>query len=250
MLLRRMTQHLKDQNWTAVALDFAIVVSGVFLGIQFANWNAARLDAQAEQGILERLQTELDQAAAVQTLYQNFADQRLANLSTARLVLLGLAERNILTSEECLAIAESHLPVTPLTNILIINELTASGELALVRDDRVVSAISAFSTQNDLERMILSESQIYRTLLSARFPDLITYQIERDDGEHAGFDYDGFDPVYGCNTAAMMENQAFLNAFGENVTRVFFLVEQSTVPKSAALNDLKEAVEAAVSSPR
>lgn len=43
MLLRRITQHVKDQNWFAVTLDFLIVVVGVFLGIQIGNWNADRV---------------------------------------------------------------------------------------------------------------------------------------------------------------------------------------------------------------
>lgn len=48
MLLRRVIEHVKAQNWTAVALDFVIVVVGVFIGIQVSNWNAAR----ANQGIV------------------------------------------------------------------------------------------------------------------------------------------------------------------------------------------------------
>lgn len=40
MLLRRITQHVKDQNWFAVGIDFVIVVVGVFIGLQVANWNA------------------------------------------------------------------------------------------------------------------------------------------------------------------------------------------------------------------
>jgi len=39
MLLRRITEHVKAQNRAAVALDFCIVVVGVFIGIQGANWN-------------------------------------------------------------------------------------------------------------------------------------------------------------------------------------------------------------------
>ena len=31
MLLRRITKHVKDQNWFAVVLDFAIVVAGVMM---------------------------------------------------------------------------------------------------------------------------------------------------------------------------------------------------------------------------
>ena len=42
MLLRRISKHVKDQNWFAVLIDFAIVVVGVFIGLQVANWNEAR----------------------------------------------------------------------------------------------------------------------------------------------------------------------------------------------------------------
>ena len=44
MLLRRITEYVKGQNWTAVAIDFFIVVVGVFIGIQVSNWNDALAD--------------------------------------------------------------------------------------------------------------------------------------------------------------------------------------------------------------
>ena len=59
MLLRRVTQHVKDQNWFAVLIDFAIVVFGVFIGIQVANWNAARELAAREISFLRELQGEI-----------------------------------------------------------------------------------------------------------------------------------------------------------------------------------------------
>jgi hypothetical protein len=34
MILRRIIEHVKAQNWTAVALYFVIVVTGVSIGIQ------------------------------------------------------------------------------------------------------------------------------------------------------------------------------------------------------------------------
>jgi len=42
MLLRRMTEHVRDQNWFAIALDFFIVVFGIFIGFQLTNWNEDR----------------------------------------------------------------------------------------------------------------------------------------------------------------------------------------------------------------
>jgi hypothetical protein len=55
MILRSLTKHVKDQNWFAVGLDFAIVVIGVFIGIQVANWN----ELQAERGQTERMLSDL-----------------------------------------------------------------------------------------------------------------------------------------------------------------------------------------------
>ena len=49
MILRSVTKHIKDQNWFAVGLDFLIVVVGVFIGIQVANWN----EEQQQQQLLK-----------------------------------------------------------------------------------------------------------------------------------------------------------------------------------------------------
>ena len=45
MVLRRFRSHVAEHNWFAVAIDFLIVVMGVFVGIQASNWNQARLDS-------------------------------------------------------------------------------------------------------------------------------------------------------------------------------------------------------------
>ncbi len=55
MLLRRMTEHVKAQNWTAVALDFVIVVAGIWVALMAGEWSQERqkrLDlARAERDI-------------------------------------------------------------------------------------------------------------------------------------------------------------------------------------------------------
>ena len=58
MILRSITRHVRDQNWFAVGLDFLIVVLGVFIGIQVANWNSARLGAEQQQRYIERLSAD------------------------------------------------------------------------------------------------------------------------------------------------------------------------------------------------
>ncbi|WOJ92063.1 hypothetical protein R0135_09720 [Congregibacter variabilis] len=46
MLLRRITEHTKTQNWFAVGIDFVVVVLGIFIGLQVSDWNQARLDGR------------------------------------------------------------------------------------------------------------------------------------------------------------------------------------------------------------
>jgi len=59
MILSRVMHHVKNQQWTAVFLDFVIVVVGVFIGIQVSNWNAARENAQLGREYVRRLSLDL-----------------------------------------------------------------------------------------------------------------------------------------------------------------------------------------------
>jgi len=59
MLLRRITKHVTDENWFAVFIDFLIVVIGVFIGIQVANWNDDLKDKMAYKAALERFKIEV-----------------------------------------------------------------------------------------------------------------------------------------------------------------------------------------------
>ncbi len=65
MLLRKITQHVRDQNWFAVFIDFIIVVVGVFIGIQVANWNETQNNKKSLMISLERLNTEVHKNIAV-----------------------------------------------------------------------------------------------------------------------------------------------------------------------------------------
>ncbi len=59
MLLRRITKHVKDQNWFAVVLDFAIVVAGVMIALQVANWSEAQSRKEGATNTLLRLKNEV-----------------------------------------------------------------------------------------------------------------------------------------------------------------------------------------------
>lgn len=59
MLLRRIALHVRKQDWTAIAIDFVIVVVGVFIGIQVSNWNDARLREETARDYIARIREDL-----------------------------------------------------------------------------------------------------------------------------------------------------------------------------------------------
>lgn len=78
MLLRRITQHVKDQNWFAVALDFLIVVAGILIAFQITNWNEARQQQRTADNYIERLRQDLQ-------ANQEDVRQRIAYFETTRM---------------------------------------------------------------------------------------------------------------------------------------------------------------------
>jgi hypothetical protein len=84
MILRRLTANLRAQNWTAITIEFFIVVIGVFIGTQVANWNEARLAKVETKRMLEQLVPELrsqleffDSVRTYYTTSRRFADRAL-----------------------------------------------------------------------------------------------------------------------------------------------------------------------------
>jgi hypothetical protein len=88
MILRRLSSNLKAQNWTAIAIEFVIVVVGVFIGTQVSNWNQVRLEKLATSRMLEQLRPELnnqlaffDSARVYYRISRRYARQALAGWS-------------------------------------------------------------------------------------------------------------------------------------------------------------------------
>ena len=83
MILRSVMRHVRDQNWFAVGIDFLIVVVGVFIGIQVANWNEDNIQRDDESAYLRLLEAdvqssrELAQSTLDMLLRQDDARQRL-----------------------------------------------------------------------------------------------------------------------------------------------------------------------------
>lgn len=59
MIFRRAVANLRAQNWTAVLIEIGIVIIGVFVGVQAANWNEQRLERARAERLLQELKPSL-----------------------------------------------------------------------------------------------------------------------------------------------------------------------------------------------
>lgn len=80
MILRRVIQHVKKQEWTAIWIDLVIVIVGVFIGIQVANWNEDRASRNAEARHLEEIAEDLRADIAVFDMIETSALLRISSV--------------------------------------------------------------------------------------------------------------------------------------------------------------------------
>jgi len=147
MLLRRVIEHVKAQQWTAVAIDFVIVVVGVFVGLQVQEWNSARGQRAAEIGHLKSM--EEDVAYSIGSLErmielmqrQQAARVALYEFSTNPAATLAQDER-----DQLVATALFYLPRFSIRQVTY-EALKSSGQLGAIRSAALVSRLQSLSSQ-------------------------------------------------------------------------------------------------------
>lgn len=87
MIFSRITQALRQQNWVAVALELAIVVLGVFIGMQVSNWNATQAEKRLGHAYTERLRQDLQEDLAAHQAVIAYYSEVLASVERASVLL-------------------------------------------------------------------------------------------------------------------------------------------------------------------
>ena len=142
MILRRLTKHVKDQNWFAVALDFFIVVVGILIAFQITNWNEARSDRAETDRTLELLVPALEEFSPRTDNFKSYYATTKAYGETA---LMGWADEKAISDSAFLVAAyQASQIMGSTTNSIILAEIVGAENVRNIRD-------------SDLQRML----QIY-----------------------------------------------------------------------------------------
>lgn len=141
MLLRRITEHVKAQNWTAVALDFVIVVVGVFIGIQVSNWNDARGERNDEAKYLVSL--EQDMTDSITEIDDVIRQLRSHDGARHTLFDLSVAEHQNIDPKDIPGLIHGALWSFASVELRLttFDTLRSSGRLGVLADDELVSSL-------------------------------------------------------------------------------------------------------------
>jgi hypothetical protein len=145
MILRRVIGHLRQQEWTAIAIDFVIVVVGVFIGIQVSNWNESRVLRERERTHLEQLLIDLesDRATGERGVA---AATRIDDAAAAVLAALEGAPQAAAISDADLMrfLLEAGYAYLPQGNPTTYNEMISTGALGLLQSVELKRALGEY----------------------------------------------------------------------------------------------------------
>jgi len=235
MLLRRVTKHVKEQNWFAVGIDFFIVVVGVFIGIQVANWNSANVSQRTEQALLLQLHEEIVKAEL--------------ELNSPRVDLPGVEERiflfvsdffrdpdTVLDEELCnIATGVHQLPYV-IGTMSAVEELVSTGRLSQLKDTALRESITEYYELSKVGAARLPELREAAVNLEIAFPSYFSLRAFIDDSGEVRINTE-------CDVEAMRGDPAFRNALARNLDTYDAWRGRIVVRPKAALAKLRENAE-------
>ena len=153
MILRRLSLHVRSQNWFAVLLDFLVVVVGLFIGLQVDTWWEAQQESRLEESYLLEIQEDFeanraklnDSIANLEGILQSL----LVLHEQAALEVPGLPVQDLNTEFRSITSMPAFFPV----NRAYAN-LTGSGDLRLVRSRPLKNALADYYSAAELTILV------------------------------------------------------------------------------------------------
>lgn len=148
MILRRLAQSLKEQNWTSICVEFVLLVLGVFLGIQVANWNEQRSEDTRARAYLARIHGNFESDLQSIERREVFWGKVLVDGKQA----IRYAETGELVDDSAWKTVLAFYQASQLWQWVTLDstyqEMRSGGELGLIRDQALRDAMSQYYLEN------------------------------------------------------------------------------------------------------
>lgn len=192
MILRRISESLRRQDWLMVAIEFVLVVVGVLLGFQINNWGNERTAEKARAEATERLLDEAEQDVAYLRATVKEQGQRSANMNFAlqRIEAGQLAPADYDRFAMGLFGLEGTVPIAPPSSVY--QDIVSSGTLAQIGDAELRAKVGQYHASLAFEDRV--QSQIQNSMpLVIKYPAItLRYHAKGNLGQTAlTFDFNG-----------------------------------------------------------
>ena len=159
MLLRRISVHIRGQDWFAAVLDLLVVVVGLFLGLQIDTWWEGQKEARIESTYLQEIREDFE-------LNKSSLHEQISRAEHIIRDMIVLHEQSTLV-EPSLSIVElnekfsliHHMPTFVIATRAYVN-LTGSGDLKLLRNRRLKNLLAAYYAAADLTAIVQSTHEM------------------------------------------------------------------------------------------
>jgi hypothetical protein len=143
MLLRRISSHVRAENWFAVFLDLIVVVVGLFIGLQVDTWWEDRKEARFESAYLLEIQEDFE----LNKLELEGLTERLEGIIRSTLVL---QEQSVLATPS-MSVSDLNENFSQIFNMATFDpvnrayaNLTGSGDLKLIQNRPLKNALAEY----------------------------------------------------------------------------------------------------------
>lgn len=182
MILRRLVAHFRRQEWTAIGIDFVIVVVGVFVGIQVSNWNTERETNRRAATFAERLKSDLLEEAWA---YQYLIEYNRDVLAHAEATIDALSGKAALSNEELLVKAYRATQYKQRTRRrAAYDELISTGTIGLIRDQTLRDTAMRVYNIPTIDNLVREAMQSrYRETFRMSVSNDVQRALNRDCGD-------------------------------------------------------------------
>ena len=224
MILRRLAEAIRQQNWFTVVLEVLIVVTGIFIGLQVDDWNGSRQDRRDEEHYLDRLHDEILNAEMLSArLLGRRIERQAVTLDVLDAVFVDV-ERTSLTERECFAIGSLHYFNIAVSGLSAAEELTASGRMDILLDTELRAGLGALKQAREATNTYIRIQNAVAYDLAHLYPDLISIRARFDE------DLQEVSSQTTCNLPAMRQNSTFLNDLSNNADAYDAYVRDGLAP--------------------
>jgi len=233
MILRRVIAHFRKQEWTAIAIDFVIVVVGVFVGLQVNNWNEARSERAREAFAIAALRSDsqaLDFSVSHGVCWHRRALDGLQVIAEA--LDAGRLDPEVEARfENGLRFGYMNASTNKASGAL--SELLSSGNMELLRDPALRAALIEYEGSRETATGSGDDLQLIANNYIRPFTNRFDYDLQRD---HFRSDQDSrlsfrFSAIGDYDFDAMLADREFREAVFElrEVHRTFLQWEDASL---------------------